>query len=114
MELDRLPEPDHLKEEVLDLFERHPETREEGDHSVAEPISFWYGNKLPRYLWNAGWGAPLRRAGLEPDAFMRAVGAHRKGFRKWIEGEIEWDRLLEFIRASTKKAVDQLNPKAEA
>ena len=114
MELERPPEPGHLKDEVHRLLERHPDAREEGSHSVADALSYWYGNKLPRYLWSAGWGPKLKEAGLDPDRFMQTVGAHRIGFLKWIDGEMGWDKLLEYILLSTKKAVERLQPKAEA
>lgn len=108
MNLERVPEPTNIKQEVLKLFSRHPEAREEGSHSVADPISYWYGNKLPRYLWKAGWGPSLKAAGLNEDRFMRVVGAHRVSFLKWIDGELPWDRLLDLIMLSVAKTAEGL------
>jgi hypothetical protein len=106
MDLERLPEPLHIKNEVLKLFERHPEAREEGSHSVADPISYWYGNKLPRYFWKGGWGPRLKEAGLNEDRFMRVVGAHRVSFLRWIDGEMPWDEFQKLVILSVAKTAE--------
>lgn len=113
MNLERLPEPVHLREEVHRLFVKHPDAREEGGHEVADAISYWYGNKLPRYLWNRGWGPWLQQGGLRPDQFMRTVGAHRIGFLKWIDGEMPWEKLLDYLILSTEKAMERIQAKAQ-
>ncbi|MFQ5838875.1 MAG: hypothetical protein ACE5HJ_08885 [Thermoplasmata archaeon] len=111
MELERHPEPLHIKEEVLKLIERHPETREEGGHSVADPISYWYGNKLPRYLWKGGWGPKLKEIGFDEDRFMRTIGAHRAGFLRWIDDEMPWEKLLDLLILSVTRTAESLRAK---
>ncbi|MFQ6013403.1 MAG: hypothetical protein ACE5LS_07145 [Thermoplasmata archaeon] len=106
MEFERLPEPVQLKEEVLVLISRYPETREAGSHSVADPISYWYGNKLPRYLWKGGWGPKLQGLGVSEDEFMQTIGAHRIGFFRWIDDEMEWEKLQDYLILSTTKLVE--------
>jgi hypothetical protein len=105
MEFERLPEPLQLKGEVLELVTKYPEFREEGSHATADPISYWYGNKLPRYLWNAGWGRKLKEMGVAEDQFMQTIGAHRIGFFRWIDDEMEWEKLLDFMIRSAVKLV---------
>ena len=106
MEFERLPEPLQLKEEVLELVTKHPEMREEGGHAVADPISYWYGNKLPRYLWKGGWGERLRAEGVTEDQFMQTIGAHRIGFFRWIDEKMEWEKLLDFMILSAAKLLE--------
>ncbi|MEE8231718.1 MAG: hypothetical protein V3R46_00155 [Thermoplasmata archaeon] len=103
MEFERLPEPLQLKEEVLELLTKHPEMREEGSHAVADPISYWYGNKLPRYLWKGGWAERLRAVGVAEDQFMQTIGAHRIGFLRWIDDEMGWEKLMDFMILSAAK-----------
>lgn len=114
MELKAPDEPAHLKEEVLAFLRKYPEARDEGGHSVADPISYWYGNKLPRYFWKSGWGPELKHLGFDEDRFMRTVGAHRVGFFRWIEGEMEWDRLADLVVRSVAKTAQSLQEKATA
>ncbi|MFQ5986831.1 MAG: hypothetical protein ACE5KQ_05680 [Thermoplasmata archaeon] len=114
MEFERLAEPVRLKEEVLELVAKYPEFREEGGHAVADPISYWYGNKLPRYLWKGGWGEKLRDIGVSEDQFMQAIGAHRIGFFRWIDDEMEWEKLLDFMILSATKLVRSPSPESEA
>ncbi|MFQ5908948.1 MAG: hypothetical protein ACE5JE_09035 [Thermoplasmata archaeon] len=106
MVFERLAEPVDLKEEVLELVSRYPEFREEGSHAVADPISYWYGNKLPRYLWKGGWGEQLKVAGVSEDLFMQTIGAHRIGFFRWIDGEMNWEKLLDNMILSATKLVE--------
>jgi hypothetical protein len=113
MQLERPAEPVHIKEEVLRLFQRHPESREEGGHSVADPISYWYGNKLPRYLWKSGWGPRLKQTGFNEDRFMRAVGAHRVGFMRWIDGEMPWERFLDLLIVTVTKTAESFRAAAK-
>lgn len=112
MDLGRPAEPTEIREEVENFLAKYPGSREEGGHSVADPISYWYGNKLPRYLWKEGWGPQLRKAGFNEDRFMRTVGAHRVGFFRWIDGEVPWDKLLDLILASVLKTSNTLQAKA--
>ncbi|MFQ5962218.1 MAG: hypothetical protein ACE5MG_12560 [Candidatus Methylomirabilales bacterium] len=114
MEFERLAEPVHLKEEVLELVSKYPEFREEGSHAVADPISYWYGNKLPRYLWKGGWGPRLREIGVSEDQFMQTIGAHRIGFFRWIDHEMEWEKFLDFMILSATKLVEGQAAEAEA
>ncbi len=114
MQLERPSEPIRLREEVLRFLRRHPQSREEGGHSVADPLTYWYGNKLPRYLWKSGWGPKLSGAGLDPDRFMRTIGAHRKGFFRWIDGVLPWDQFLDLIVLSVTKTAESLQSKAKA
>lgn len=106
------PEPQHLKEEVLAFLRKYPEARDEGGHSVADPISYWYGNKLPRYFWKSGWGPDLKQVGFDEDRFMRTVGAHRVGFFRWIDEEMAWDRLADLIVRSVEKTAEALRQAA--
>lgn len=114
MEFVRLPEPLQLKGEVLELVAKYPEFREEGSHATADPISYWYGNKLPRYLWNGGWGEKLIVGGVAEDQFMQTIGAHRIGFFRWIDDEMEWEKLLDFMILSATKLVEGREAKTGA
>ncbi len=111
MELRRAPEPVELKEEILRLFEKHPEAREEGAHSVVDPITYWYGNKLPRYLWKSGWGPKLKRLGYDEDRFMRTIGAHKAGFLLWIDGKMTWEKFSGLMMLSVTKTAESLRTK---
>ncbi len=112
MELNRPPEPVEIREEVLSLFKKYPEAREEGGHSVADVVSYWYGNKLPRYLWKKGWGPELEKAGFDPDRFMRVIGAHRVGFMRWIDGTMSWEKLLGLMVVSVTRTAQSRQAKA--
>lgn len=112
MRLSKPPEPVEVKEQVLRFLERHPELREESAHSVGDVAGYWYGNKLPRYLWKSGWGPALTEAGLDKDRFMRIVGAHRAGFFRWIDGEMSWDELVDIVMRSTAKTAGGMAARA--
>ncbi len=114
MELTLPPEPLELRKEIRNFLERHPELREEGGHAVADVAGYWYGNKLPRYLWKSGWGQVLDRTGMDKDLFMRTVGAHRAGFFRWIDGEASWEELIDLIARSTTKTAERLGARATA
>ncbi len=111
MDLRQPPEPVELKEEVLRFLDKYPESRQEGGHSVADAVSYWYGNKLPRYLWKSGWGLKLQEAGVDRERFMRTIGAHRSGFFRWIDGDMTWDRLIELMTLSVSKTARDIETK---
>ncbi len=112
MRLSKPPEPIEMREQALRFLERHPELREETAHSVADATCYWYGNKLPRYLWNGGWGQALTEAGLDKDRFMRIVGAHRASFFRWIDGKMSWDELADIVMRSTAKTAEGMATRA--
>lgn len=60
-------------------------------HGGSDPLSFIYGNRLPRYLWTeVGWGEELGKRGITLQEFIRLAGRRRRDFVRWAKREIGW------------------------
>ncbi len=60
-----------------------------------DSLGLWFGNQLPRYLWNdGGWAAPLKKEGYTWQSFLKALSLHKKDMIQWARDSLAWKDFL--------------------
>jgi hypothetical protein len=50
----------------------------------------WYGNKIPKYLWNH-WKAELKPRGFTWQIFLKLLRHRTDGAVLWFYGKLDWE-----------------------
>jgi hypothetical protein len=60
-------------------------------------LNVWYGNQLPKYLWNE-WKNDLKPKGFSWQKFLRLLKHRTDKIILWYKGIIKWEELVkEFV-----------------
>jgi len=60
-------------------------------------LNVWYGNQLPKYLWNE-WENDLKPKGFSWQKFLRLLKHRTDKIILWYKGIIKWEELVkEFV-----------------
>jgi len=93
--LSRPPEPLAIKTQTQEHINQ--------TNGKLDALLFWFGNKLPSYLWKeGGWSQPLKASGYTWQSFLRVLALHKKELIQWIQGTISWTQLLTKIESTLK------------
>lgn len=64
-----------------------------------DSLGLWFGNQLPRYLWNdAGWSTPLKAEGYTWQSFLKILSLHKKEMIQWARHTLTWKDFLTRIQ----------------
>ena len=92
------PEPKILKEQFI------KQKKEIG--MKIDSLSFWFGNRLPSYLWkNGGWSTPLKKEGYNWQSFLKILSLHKKEMIRWSKDTMSWKDFLLKIQETIKDPV---------
>jgi len=71
-----------------------------------DTVWFWFGNRLPSYLWNeGGWSTPLKKEGYNWQSFLKILALHKKDMIKWSWDTLSWKDFLFKIQDTLKDPV---------
>ena len=86
-------EPQHVKDWIRTV---------EGMNGVPsarwENLNVWYGNQLPKYLWEE-WKGELKPAGFTWQKFLKLLKHRTDAVLLWYKGAYTW---AQFIKETTK------------
>ncbi len=71
-----------------------------------DPLIVWYGNKLPKYLWDQ-WKDRLKPAGFTWQKFMRLLHYRTDISVLWYRGLLPWDKFVEKVKELIKGPIGQ-------
>lgn len=92
------PEPKIFKKQFIG--------QKKGIDLKIDSLTFWFGNKLPSYLWkNGGWSKPLKAEGYNWQSFLKILSLHKKEIIKWSQNTLSWKDLLLKIQSTIKDPV---------
>jgi hypothetical protein len=98
MKLTIPPEPKILKEQFIE------QKKEIG--LKIDSLTFWFGNRLPSYLWkNGGWSKPLKAEGYNWQSFLKILSLHKKEMIKWSRDTLAWKDFLIKIQDTLKDPI---------
>ena len=66
-----------------------------------ENLNVWYGNQLPKYLWNE-WKDALKPRGFTWQKFLRLLKHRTDAVLLWYKGAYTWEQFIE----ETVKLID--------
>ena len=96
MGLPVLPEPKDLKEFIKRVRSTVSEDREL-EEIDQDNLAVWYGNKLPKYLWNH-WKDALKEMGYSWQKFLRVLKLHTEDFIAWaLHDTLNWEELIQKV-----------------
>lgn len=84
-------EPKEVKEWIKRI-----ESLDGGPGINWESLNVWYGNKLPKYLWDE-WKSELKLAGFTWQKFLRLLKHRTDKIILWYKGIIKWEDLVKEI-----------------
>jgi len=92
------PEPANIKKQYIE--------NKQGFGNKFDSLIFWFGNKLPSYLWKeGGWSKPLKKEGYNWQSFLKILSLHKKEMIKWSRNKISWKEFLLKIQETIKDPV---------
>lgn len=59
-----------------------------------DPLAVWYGNKIPKYLWEQ-WKDDLKPAGFTWQKFLKLLRYRTDGAVLWFYGSLSWKKFIE-------------------
>jgi len=98
MKLKIPPEPKLLKNQFI--------KQKKNIEMKIDTLTFWFGNKLPSYLWKeGGWAKPLKAEGYSWQSFLKILSLHKKDMIKWSWNTLSWKDFLLKIQETIKDPV---------
>ena len=98
MKLNIPPEPKIIKRQLIE--------QKKGIEMKIDSLTFWFGNKLPSYLWkDGGWSKPLKKEGYNWQSFLKILSLHKKDMIKWSWNTLTWKDFLLKIQDTFKDPV---------
>jgi len=92
------PEPLSLK--------KQSEEQKTGSAWDIDSLTLWFGNQLPRYLWNdGGWSKPLKAEGYNWQSFLKLLSLHKKEMIRWARDSMSWKDFLLKLQDTIKDPV---------
>lgn len=82
------PESRELKTEVKRLRDLLA-----GPGVAWDPLAVWYGNKIPKYLWDH-WKGDLKLRGFTWQTFLKLLRHRTDGAVLWFYGELDWETFV--------------------
>lgn len=58
-----------------------------------DSLSVWYGNKLPKYLWDQ-WKDILKPRGFNWQKFLRLLKHRTDAILLWYKGKFTWEQFM--------------------
>ena len=89
MRLHTPKEPKHVKEWIKSLERRTAKT----PGIKWEPLYVWYGNQLPKYLWNE-WKGNLKSRGFTWQKFLKLLRYRTDAVLLWYKGDYDWEQFI--------------------
>ncbi|MDP3974050.1 MAG: hypothetical protein Q8P92_04425 [Candidatus Daviesbacteria bacterium] len=62
-----------------------------------DSLNVWYGNKLPKYLWDE-WKVELSPSGFNWQKFLKLMSFRTDQIILWSYNEIPWENLVKEIQ----------------
>jgi len=78
--------------EIKDYI-KYLEKLEEGSDIAWDSLNVWYGNKLPKCLWDQ-WQKQLKNEGFTWQIFLKVLKYRTDKFILWAKGMITWTQLV--------------------
>ena len=98
MKLKIPPEPKLLKNQFI--------KQKKNIEMKIDSLTFWFGNKLPSYIWKeGGWAKPLKAEGYSWQSFLKILSLHKKDMIKWSWNTLSWKDFLLRIQETIKDPV---------
>ena len=93
MELDTPQEPREVKDWIKMLAQKAS-----GHEEINwDSLNVWYGNKLPKYLWNE-WKGELSLSGFNWQKFLKLMSFRTDQIILWSSNKIPWENLVREIK----------------
>lgn len=86
-------EPQEVKKFMMSL----ETTGFNGPDIEWDPLIVWYGNRLPKYLWDQ-WKDKLKPAGFTWQKFMRLLHYRTDISVLWYKGKLPWQEFVKGIK----------------
>lgn len=58
-----------------------------------DTFNVWYGNKVPKYLWNE-WKDILKPSGFTWQKFLKLLGRRTDAILLWYKGAYSWEQFV--------------------
>lgn len=97
MQLNIPKEPQHVREWISSIEKMSNKT----PGVKWENLNVWYGNQLPKYLWNE-WKDALKPRGFTWQKFLRLLKHRTDAVLLWYKGAYTWEQFIE----ETVKLID--------
>lgn len=89
MSLHTPKEPQHVKEWIKSLEEISPKT----PGVRWDSLNVWYGNQLPKYLWDE-WKNELKPRGFTWQKFLKLLCNRTDSILMWYKGLHPWEQFI--------------------
>jgi len=85
------------------MLKKQSKQQKEGKEWDIDSIVFWFGNKLPSYLWKeGGWSQHLKSDGYTWQSFLKILSLHKREMILWSRDAISWKEFLKTLQHTIK------------
>lgn len=90
MSLHTPKEPEHVREWIKSIERGTSKTPSKMNW---DSLNVWYGNQLPKYLWDE-WKDELKPRGLTWQKFLKLLRQRTDAILLWYKGAYTWERFI--------------------
>lgn len=89
MPLSTPKEPKHVKDWIKSVEQGLPKT----PGVNWDSLNVWYGNQLPKYLWDE-WKGDLKPRGFTWQKFLQLLSHRTDAVLLWYKGAFTWEQFI--------------------